>query len=65
MITTVNIGAPEDVGDGDAVTDGRGDDILLDDDAVADWLGDYVSSRRGTLWGHLRPAVFFLIFAIK
>jgi hypothetical protein len=53
-------GAPEDVGDKDV-----GDGKLLDDAAMADWPSELVSSRRGTLWGRLQPAVFFLIFAMR
>lgn len=57
--------ALEDIGDGDVSANGGGDGILLDDVVVANWLGDYVSSRHGTLWGCLWPVVFFLIFAKK
>ena len=56
-------GAPEDVGDGDAVAYSGGDAVLLDAAAMADCPGDCASSRRGTLWGCLRLVVFFLIFA--
>ena len=44
---TADARALEDFKDGDA---GGGDIVLLDDATVANWLGDYASSKRGTLW---------------
>lgn len=58
-------GAPKDVGDRGVGADDGGNGVLLDDATVANWSGDYASSRRGTLWGRLRPAVFFLIFGTR
>jgi hypothetical protein len=58
-------GAPEDDGEaGDANAVGRGDDVLPDDAATIDSLGEGTSSRRDTLCGRLRAAVCFLISAI-
>ena len=59
------VGISEDVVDGDTGTDGEGDGELLDDSAMADLLGVWASSRRGTLLGCLRPVIFFLIFTNK
>jgi hypothetical protein len=39
--------------------------VLLDDATMDNWLGDYMNSRHGTLWGRLWSAIFFLIFATR
>jgi len=57
------VGAPKDVGYGDADAKGGGNGVPLDNDAVADWPSELVSRRLGSLWRCLRPVVFFLIFA--